>query len=390
MKIALIYDAVYPWVKGGGEKQLWELARTLHQRGHEVHCFGMQFWAGARSIEQEGVWLHGVCRARNLYDAKGKRARTQPLVFGCSVLRAFLRKEAGAFDVVDVIAFPYFAVLALACARAVRRHRWPLLVTWLEIWGPRYWREYLGSGLMARIGAAIERLCAKAADHHLCISRHQASRLRVVLDVPEKKIDVVPRGVRVAASGMQQHPGRILYLGRLIDYKNTGTVINAMPALVERFPGASLRIVGSGPDSGRLLDLARSSSAASAIEFLPPHGDSTDALREIETASILVQPSTREGQSLVVIEAQALGVPVVAARHDESAVTDFIDSGRTGLLVERWNDPGAWSEAIGSLLADEAARTRIAGAARECARDYDWSKTVGPRMEELYLRLATR
>ena len=46
MRIAFVYDAVYPYVLGGGEKRVWEIARRMVARGHEVHLFGMQFWEG--------------------------------------------------------------------------------------------------------------------------------------------------------------------------------------------------------------------------------------------------------------------------------------------------------------------------------------------------------
>jgi len=43
MKIAFVYDVIYPYVKGGVEKRVWELATRLIRRGHEVHLFGMKF-----------------------------------------------------------------------------------------------------------------------------------------------------------------------------------------------------------------------------------------------------------------------------------------------------------------------------------------------------------
>ena len=49
MKIAFVYDAIYPYVKGGVEKRVWELAVRLSRRGHEVHLFGMKFWDGEDS-----------------------------------------------------------------------------------------------------------------------------------------------------------------------------------------------------------------------------------------------------------------------------------------------------------------------------------------------------
>ena len=72
MKIAFVYDAIYPYVKGGVEKRVWELATRLNSRGHEVHLFGMKFWDGEDNFIREGVFLHGVCSVQKLY-ARGRR-----------------------------------------------------------------------------------------------------------------------------------------------------------------------------------------------------------------------------------------------------------------------------------------------------------------------------
>lgn len=57
MKLALIYDAVFPWEKGGAQKRVWELARRLAD-DHDVHLYGMHYWDGPVVIEREGVSIH--------------------------------------------------------------------------------------------------------------------------------------------------------------------------------------------------------------------------------------------------------------------------------------------------------------------------------------------
>ena len=43
MKIAYVYDAVYPWIKGGAEKRIYEISKRLVERGHEIPWFGMKY-----------------------------------------------------------------------------------------------------------------------------------------------------------------------------------------------------------------------------------------------------------------------------------------------------------------------------------------------------------
>ena len=70
MKIAFIYDAVYPWVKGGAEKRVYELAKRLAERGHEVHWYSIGWWwteNDHNDIIMEGIKLHGVSDPIRLY-----------------------------------------------------------------------------------------------------------------------------------------------------------------------------------------------------------------------------------------------------------------------------------------------------------------------------------
>ena len=87
MRIAFVYDAVYPYLLGGGEKRVWEMARRLVARGHEVHLFGMQFWEGEQTITREGVVLHGVCRPYSFY-RNGRRRILPAFIFGVMVFLA--------------------------------------------------------------------------------------------------------------------------------------------------------------------------------------------------------------------------------------------------------------------------------------------------------------
>ncbi len=76
MRIAYVFDAVYPFVKGGVERRIWEVSRRLADKGHDVHIYGMKYWTGEDTISREGVSLHGVCRPRELYSGGRRSIRT--------------------------------------------------------------------------------------------------------------------------------------------------------------------------------------------------------------------------------------------------------------------------------------------------------------------------
>ena len=54
MKIAFVYDVIYPYVKGGVEKRIRELAVRLSSRGHDVHIVGMKYWEGPDTLKMDG------------------------------------------------------------------------------------------------------------------------------------------------------------------------------------------------------------------------------------------------------------------------------------------------------------------------------------------------
>ena len=100
MKIAYIYDAVYPWVKGGAEKRIYEIGKRLADKGHEVHWYGIGWWFdgnNGRTIDHDGIILHGVCEPMQLY-VDGRRSIKEAIYFAEKLLPKLVKER---FDVID-------------------------------------------------------------------------------------------------------------------------------------------------------------------------------------------------------------------------------------------------------------------------------------------------
>ena len=84
VRIALVYDAIYPWVAGGAERRFNEIGRRLAER-HEVHMVGWKWWDGPATVERDGMMLHGLGRARRCTErtASGRCERRSPSPRGC-------------------------------------------------------------------------------------------------------------------------------------------------------------------------------------------------------------------------------------------------------------------------------------------------------------------
>src|SRR3990167_6609849 len=94
-KIALVYDAIYPYIKGGGEKRFFDVGKRLSKK-YEVYFYGMKFWEGKEVIKKRGMYYCGICKAVPLYDNK-KRTISQAIYFGLASFK-LLRED---FDIMD-------------------------------------------------------------------------------------------------------------------------------------------------------------------------------------------------------------------------------------------------------------------------------------------------
>ncbi|WP_269849775.1 glycosyltransferase family 4 protein [Methanosarcina horonobensis] len=185
MKIAFVYDAVYPWIKGGAEVRIHELGKRLSLQGHEVHLFGIKWWEGEDVFQYEGMTLHGVCKARNLY-VNGRRSISEALVFAVRLFPALMRER---FDIIDVSVFPYFSCFTVKAISILKKA--PAVFTWHEVWGD-YWYEYLGKR-QGFFGIVIETAVAKISKNNIAVSDWTKRRLEAIVETGGE-IAVLPMG----------------------------------------------------------------------------------------------------------------------------------------------------------------------------------------------------
>src|SRR5205807_507382 len=105
-----------------------------------------------------------------------------------------------------------------------------------------------------------------------------------------------------------------------------------------------------------------------------------ELLQEYAHAQFFVLPSIFEPFGIVLLEAMAAGLPVIASRV--GGIPEIVDDARTGFLIEPGN-PGALAEGLRLLSTDEGLRKSMARAARERVTSYDWSAIV-PRILAVY------
>jgi len=316
MKIAFVYDVIYPYVKGGVEKRVWELATRLSRRGHEVHLFGMKFWDGEDILVREGVFLHGVCPVQKLY-AGGRRTIWQAIYFSIRLISPLLKER---FDIIDCQQFPLFSCFSSRLVSRIRKI--PLVITWYEVWGD-YWYEYLGyKGL---IGKVIERNIASFKCPTISVSVMTANRFRTGFKKPVTT--VIPVGIdisRIRSIPPSTEESDIIFVGRLIKEKNGALLVRVFHSLSTQYKNIRLVIIGDGPEREVITALIHDFSLNDHVSLIGFTDEHDDLIARLKSSKVFVLPSTREGFGISALEALACGIPVVTIDHPANAIRDLI------------------------------------------------------------------
>jgi glycosyltransferase involved in cell wall biosynthesis len=323
--VAFLIDAIFPFDIGGRQTYIYQVAKRLAAEGRNVDVYTMNWWEGARSIHIDGITFHALCRLHPLYEGK-RRSTKQALAFGLASLRLLTRR----FDVLSADSMPFFPLFSAKLVCLLRRRR--LYATWHEVWTNDYWKSYLGR--LGGLGYAAERLAMRLPKEIISNSTHTTERLRK-LD-PRLKVRTVELGIdfdhiaSVAASGAATD---VLYAGRLLPNKNIDQLVHAIDILRTGRPAIRAVIVGEGPERLPLERLVSDLGLRANIQFLDFMPNHDDLFSLMKSSKVFVLPSEREGFGLVVLEANACGLPVVTVSHPENAAQRLILQGENGFVT---------------------------------------------------------
>ena len=260
MKIAYVYDAVFPYRIGGVEKRIFELSRRLAARGHEIHIYGLKSWDGNSSFIRDGVIYHGVGRSRQFY-TNGRRSVGEAVYFGWKILNPLIQER---FDIIDCQNFPYFHCFSSALASWIKGS--PIVITWHEVWG-NYWYNYLGG--FGFSGKLIEKMVSMLSKNVLAVSNLTKNDLSFI--VKNLKITVIPNGIdiqKIKSIQASDSMSDIIFSGRHIREKNIDLLIRAVAIIRNELPDIRVLIAGDGPEKIKLQKLTQQCNLGNNIIFL--------------------------------------------------------------------------------------------------------------------------
>ena len=223
-----------------------------------------------------------------MYDHE-RRSIKQAIVFAIGCLR-LLRIR---FDILEADQMPYFHVLVLRAVATVKRK--PFIVTWHEVWGKHYWRQYLGAkGSVAWI---IEWLAMRLPDQIIAASPQTADRLQSILG-RDAAIVVAPNGVDldlIAETYPDPSSTDVVVVGRLIDHKRVGLLLDAMALLHAQGLNVTCRVIGDGPHRETLHRKVEELGLSEAVDFRHNVREQREVYALVKAAKVAVFPSEREG-----------------------------------------------------------------------------------------------
>lgn len=244
-----------------------------------------------------------------------------------------------------------------------------------------------GKNPAGRGSRLLRRAAAQLAHAFVAVSDTTAEQARAQHDMPERRLHTIPNGIRLdryapdaearAAIRMELGLGDawvVGTVGRLDPYKNQALLVRAMAPLLS----ADVRLVLVGDGEAR-PDVEAAIAALPEPRWVVMTGRRMDVPRLVHAFDVFALSSKTEGLPLVVPEAMAAALPIVATAV--GGLPSVVDEGETGLLVPV--EEGALREALRSLERD---RTR-ARAMGQRAREVALARYSSERMVEAYLAL---
>ena len=356
MKIAILTDLFYPYQLGRAERQFYEITSRLAKK-HDVHVFTLNIEGQPSEEMVNNLHIHRFGYRQSMK----KRSLFALTTFFLKT--PFLLNRLRRFDIIHAnqIAgmFSFFRYM-------IKR---PFMLTIHDLYWDQWKKYYIFP--FYYIGKAMELFYSKLFYNRI-ITVSEESKRKIRRLGFNSKIEIIPNGIDFNYINKieTKKENHIVYVGRLVNYKNVDKIIESMKDISMIFPKIELHIIGSGPDKNRLEKLAKGLN----VRFFG-YLSEEEKFKEIKSARAFVSMSSVEGFGISLLEAMACGTPVIARKlpaYDEFCNKD------NSILIEK-----DLSKIIISLLKDVDKQKKLSVAGVKTAKRFDWDSVV-EKLEEVY------
>jgi glycosyltransferase involved in cell wall biosynthesis len=368
MKIIQVTQRFFPAI-GGVETHVYNITKNLVARGHEVTVY-------TSDLLKDNPPIRLLCNENDKIDEirirRFKAFRLLPEIEASTVMPSMMKsllKERA--DILHAHGYYYFPAYLAAIARHITGI--PLVLTTHS--GP----ESRMPTLTKLYNPIVGKFCLKKTDQIISLTRRGAEYLTSI-GARSEKITVIPNGIdtnffsrRTDGHSFREKYGIlgkvILYVGRISKVKGLNYLVDAMPAILNEVPDAILVIIG--PDFGLKTELRRRAKQLcieKKVLFIGPlTGD--ELVDSYAVSDVFVLPSIHEAMAMVLLEAMAMGKPVIAT--DTGAARDLIQNGVNGFVIKP-RRPDQIAKAVISLIKNRTFATKMGDINRKIASKHSW------------------
>jgi glycosyltransferase involved in cell wall biosynthesis len=404
MKIAIVSKYFPPNILGGGEISAYNLAQALTEIGVDVHVITS---TNIHQLEESRFTLHPIIKDVSMPGLLNYLSRNE--VFYWKSYKAVSKFLSDNSDIDVVHAMNMTSIPGTV--KAAIKHDISSVITisshWLtcptgmmlksddtvcdgkcsfmktlQCYSNSSFSEMLLGTMYSPIQMHTRKKYASKADAVVSISKSVEGYAKQVIN--PKRSYVIPNIINAEEYNVdpeEEYRSNILFLGALIKPKGCEYLIRAMPKIAKEHPKVVLRILGDGAEYDYLRKLSERSEIEKNVVFegvvphvkTPLYYASTDV---VVFPSIWPEPFGR-----ISVEAMAAGKPVVAS--NVGGISDTIEHGKTGLLVETRNSKRI-AEAVLQLIEDENMQKRMGEEGRKLVKEKYSADVIGRKYLEVY------
>jgi N-acetyl-alpha-D-glucosaminyl L-malate synthase BshA len=365
MKIAILVPLFPPRWLAGTEIATYNIAQHLAKRGHEVHVItSLDEGLPKESLEQ-GFYVHRISFPRVGF--------LGIIVFW---LKALLRLQRLKPNLVHSQGVSIGMGIPGVLAKKFLRIPSVVYGQGSDIYLPRLFKE-LVLKLVLRNADAVIALTGDMKGQVQKIWKRDVFVIPNGIDLG--RFDKLPRDEMRVKLQAKADDRLIIFVGRFRPEKAVKYLIEALAIVRQKDQSVRLLLVGEGPEEDNLKQLVRQFNLGDCVEFAGQIPNE-QVPQYLAAADIFILPSLSEGFPNVVLEAMAVGLPVVASRV--GGLPEIIEEGENGFLVEP-KKPEQIADRTLLLLGNDQLRIRISRNNRAKAKGYSLEAVVD-RLEEIY------
>jgi glycosyltransferase involved in cell wall biosynthesis len=391
MNILHVVPGFYPAVQyGGPARSVFEIARRQAKRGHNVTVFTTNLHLEGKVDANKPQLVEGITLYYFDYSRLLRRLGAHFIVSPKMKTIAEKTIQARLFDVVHLHEMRnYFSpIIARLCSENstpyVVTPRGTLYSRGVSVFKKRLFDYFFGKKIIRNASAFT------------ALTETEKQELHQLFSVPGEKIAVVPNGVDLAQFckmpaknalrkkfSIPNEKSIVLFLGRINKMKGLDLLLEAFASMRKN---AVLVVAGNFEGSERnygneIMRLISGLGLQDRVIFTGPVSGK-EKLAAYSGADVFVLPSRYEAFGLVLLEAMASSLPVIATKN--SALAAQLLESNAALVVD-W-EKGQLAKAIENVLSDKKTAGKLVRNSRKFARQFSWEKTV-ERLGEVYERV---